>query len=232
MERKMKMTIILATAAAGLSFPAIAQPMGNPFGAGQTMRGEISRSLDGGRPAATRLRPMPLGVSISRPRLIENSGEPQSDSLGLVAAPKPQERGALPTNARGYDSAVAPADANRKASADAAGRENTAPQARLTAVLRQSGSQGLDADSPVAPWGVQVDGDFSKEKALGSYAQARQRFSAIIGDRPPVVISTILRWRGTRAFYQVRVAAPSRAAAVELCNRIHSAGGSCVVLRS
>jgi hypothetical protein len=48
----------------------------------------------------------------------------------------------------------------------------------------------------------------------------------------PKTLSTLLRNRGTRPFYQVRVGADTRAEADALCGRIRKAGGSCLVLRN
>jgi hypothetical protein len=45
-------------------------------------------------------------------------------------------------------------------------------------------------------------------------------------------LSSTLRSRGTRAFYQVRIGADTRPAADDLCNRIRRAGGACFVLRN
>lgn len=86
--------------------------------------------------------------------------------------------------------------------------------------------------SLLAPWGVQLAGNFSKERALASYARARQRHVAILSEVAPMVIGTRMRSRGTRAFYRVRIPAATREAATELCSRLHQAGAACVVLRS
>ncbi len=87
-------------------------------------------------------------------------------------------------------------------------------------------------ESPIAPWGVQLAGNFSKAVALASYARARERHAAILADVTPMVIGTRIRSRGTRAFYRVRIPAATREAANELCTRLHRAGGACVVLKS
>jgi len=91
---------------------------------------------------------------------------------------------------------------------------------------------GPIAQSPIAPWGVQVAGNFSKTRALAIYARARQRYAAILGDVVPMVIGTRFRSRGTSAFYRVRVPAPTRAAATAICNKLQAIGGACVVLKS
>ena len=84
----------------------------------------------------------------------------------------------------------------------------------------------------LAPWGVQLAGNFLKERALASYGRVRQRHASLLGDVAPMIIGTRLRSRGTRAFYRVRIPAASRGAAGGICARLHKAGGACVVLRS
>jgi hypothetical protein len=92
--------------------------------------------------------------------------------------------------------------------------------------------QGPVADSPFTPWGVQIAGNFSKDRALATYARARQRFGDVLEDVTPMVIGTRLRFRGTRAFYRVRIPAATREAAGEICGRLRKSGGACVVLKS
>jgi len=79
---------------------------------------------------------------------------------------------------------------------------------------------------------VQVAGNFSKAVALASYARARAQHASLLGDVTPMVIGTRLRSRGTNAFYRVRIPAATRAAAIDICSRLHKAGGACVVLKS
>lgn len=102
---------------------------------------------------------------------------------------------------------------------------------QLTASLRTLRSAPASlAEGPLAPWGVQLAGNFSKDIALASFSRARQAYSSILGEIRPMVIGTRVRWRGQRAFYRVRVPAVTRAAAHALCGRLRAAGGSCVVL--
>ena len=81
-------------------------------------------------------------------------------------------------------------------------------------------------------WGVQLAAGFDRNKALAMYARAIKRLSAVIGDQDPSLLSTVMRNRGTRAFYQVRIGADTRPAADDLCGRIRRAGGACFVLRN
>jgi len=81
-------------------------------------------------------------------------------------------------------------------------------------------------------WGVQLAAGFDRNKALAMYARAMKRLSAVIGDQDPSLLSSVMRSRGTGAFYQVRIGADTRPAADDLCNRIRRAGGACFVLRN
>jgi hypothetical protein len=82
------------------------------------------------------------------------------------------------------------------------------------------------------PWGVQLSAGFSRANALSSYARIEKRYAKILGGQDPTILSTRLRSRGPRAFYQVRVGAETRRGADQLCDRIRRAGGACMVLRN
>ena len=105
----------------------------------------------------------------------------------------------------------------------------------LTAELRRDRGDG-SGDSvelaPLAPWGVQLAGNFSKARALAAFERQGQRYAAVIGEVRPMIIGRLLRSRGTRPFDQVRLPAASRQVAEALCSRIQAAGGNCVALRS
>ena len=82
------------------------------------------------------------------------------------------------------------------------------------------------------PWGVQLAAGFSRDKALAMYARSMKRLSGVIGNRDPSLLSTLLRSRGTRPFYQVRIGTDTRNAADQLCGQIRKAGQACLVLRN
>jgi hypothetical protein len=81
-------------------------------------------------------------------------------------------------------------------------------------------------------WGVQLAAGFSKDNALAAYSRAMSRLGDVLHGHDPSILSTVLRNRGTRPFYQVRVGAETRAEANGLCGRIRGAGGACLVLRN
>lgn len=90
-----------------------------------------------------------------------------------------------------------------------------------------------DTDAGVtklAPWGVQLAGSFSKAAALAAFARAQHSYSSVLAGIQPMVIGTRLLSRGTRPYYRVRVAEPTRNAADLLCGKIERVGGACAVL--
>jgi len=83
-----------------------------------------------------------------------------------------------------------------------------------------------------SPWGVELSAGFSRDRVLAAYAGLVQRFGEILSGRDPSILTGILRSRGTRSFYPVRVGAETRAEATGLCARITHAGAACLVLRN
>lgn len=83
-----------------------------------------------------------------------------------------------------------------------------------------------------APWGVQIAASFSKGAALRAFARARHEYASVIGDMQPFVLGSVLRSRGWRPFYRVRLPAQTGGEARRLCARIQAVGGACAVLRS
>jgi hypothetical protein len=103
---------------------------------------------------------------------------------------------------------------------------------QITADIRRTEPSLIADTGPLAPWGVQLAGNFSKAIALATYVRVRRDFASVLGDGEPMVLGRRLRSRGARLFYQVRAPAPTRAAAEALCGKVIRAGGACVVLRS
>ncbi len=95
------------------------------------------------------------------------------------------------------------------------------------------GPQGSPVVSGLfAPWGVQISASFSKDSALRAFARARHDYASVIGDKTPFVLGSVLRSRGWRPFYRVRLPAQTGGEAKRLCDRIQAIGGACAVLRS
>lgn len=136
-------------------------------------------------------------------------------------------RGGLPAETRAYVRFVTAVDT---AASSPAAESCLAVTAELR---RDEGGFGALADfAPLAPWGVQLAGNFSKAVALAAFARSARRYVSVIGGERPMVIGRLLRSRGTRRFYEVRLPEPTRAAADVVCGRIRAVGGACIALRS
>jgi hypothetical protein len=108
----------------------------------------------------------------------------------------------------------------------------------LMALLRQAPNpfveqlqQHIDLVAASA-WGVQLSAGFARDRVLASYSNLAKRYGEVLAGHDPSIFSTVLRSRGTRPFYQVRVGAPTRPEATALCAKILHAGGACFVLRN
>jgi transglycosylase-like protein with SLT domain/sporulation related protein len=100
-----------------------------------------------------------------------------------------------------------------------------------------AGLRTTPAASPIvsgwfAPWGVQIAASFNRGAALRAYERVRHDFYSIVGGKNPFVLGSVVRSRGTRPFYRVRVPAQNRPEAEKICSALEAAGGACVVLRS
>ena len=149
---------------------------------------------------------------------------------------------AMPQETRNYVVAITGSTVEEWATAGKAGkmpdRVPTRSCRELMALLRRAPNPfvtQLEQHVKLAAaklWGVQLAAGFDRNKALATYARAMKRLAAVIGDQDPSLLSSVMRSRGTRAFYQVRIGADTRPAANDLCNRIRRAGGACFVLRN
>lgn len=105
--------------------------------------------------------------------------------------------------------------------------------AAVTAELQSGQGAGETAvASPLAPWGVQLSGNFSKHIALASFERAEQRYRTVLGDVRPMILGGVLRSRGWRPFYRIMIPEASRADADRTCRAIMTVGGACVALRT
>jgi hypothetical protein len=188
------------------------------------------------------------------PKSAEFLGElrDQFGNLGLAAAAynagprRVQEwlagSGYMPQETRNYVLAITASTVEAWANAGRSGKmPERAPAStcrELMALLKRAPNPfvaGLEQRITLAAaklWGVQLAAGFNRDKALAMYARAIKRLSGVIGDQDPSLLSSVMRTRGTRLFYQVRIGADTRLAADDLCNRIRRAGGACFVLRN
>jgi len=151
-------------------------------------------------------------------------------------------KGQMPYETRNYVSVITGATVDDWAAAGKGGKmpPNPPPTScrELMALLKRAPNPFVTqleqhvALSAAKLWGVQLAAGFDRNKALSMYARAIRGLSAVIGDRDPSLLSSVMRTRGFHAFYQVRIGADTRSEANDLCNRIRRAGGACFVLRN
>ena len=111
------------------------------------------------------------------------------------------------------------------------------PGQALPGLDRKSAHRARAGASPIvsglfAPWGVQISASFDKGSALRAFARAQHDYYRVIGNVTPFVLGSVLRSRGWRPFYRVRLPAQTGAEAKKLCDRLQAAGAACAVLRS
>ena len=98
--------------------------------------------------------------------------------------------------------------------------------------LSNAALQAPDAAVEWQPWGVQVAGNFSQSQALASYRAMQKRHPDVLGDREPLIVRKQNRSLGTRVMINVRIPAPTREAANDLCRQLRDEGAPCVVLKN
>ena len=79
---------------------------------------------------------------------------------------------------------------------------------------------------------MQLAGNFSQARALATYRNLQQRHPEVLGDRPPLIVRKRNLSLGPRPMVNVRVAAPTREAAADICRRLRDEGAVCVVLKN
>ena len=169
-------------------------------------------------------------------------------NLGLAAAaynagPGPVEawlarRRALPAETQAYVMIVTGYAAEAWASKSPPQLESSAATPEMGArcaeiaksmIERTRRRPDLTANPAWGPWGVQLAGSWSEGGVLAAYERLRRKYSAVLGDRLPLVLDG--RRRAGSPFL-VRVSEESRQAANALCAKLMAAGGACIVLRN
>jgi hypothetical protein len=149
----------------------------------------------------------------------------------------------LPAETRNYVMAITGMSVDDWAKATQAGGERHAQPAvanchDLVALLKRAPNLFVEELQErvnlvaASPWGVELSAGFSRERILAAYAALLKRLGEILSGHDPSILTNILRSRGTRPFYQVRVGAETRESANGLCAKIMHAGGACFVLRN
>jgi hypothetical protein len=147
-------------------------------------------------------------------------------------------RGGLPAETRAYVRIITGRGADEWSSPTPPSWEGAeiphgVPCAQLVNLMRSTPVRAASQGNPIwAPWGVQLAGNWSQGRVLASYEQLRRRYSSILGDHLPLVLSARGAGRGSAVRHLVRVGENSRQDADKLCGKLRSAGAACIVLRN
>ena len=93
-------------------------------------------------------------------------------------------------------------------------------------------TEPLTASGAWRPWGVHVSTAFSKSKALAWFGRLKQRHAAVLAEAEPFVLPQRNLSRGRRSLYMVQIGADSRTDAEQLCVKLRSDGGACIVQKN
>jgi hypothetical protein len=108
----------------------------------------------------------------------------------------------------------------------------TCTELTRTASLAPRNAASVETKTDWGPWGLQLAGNWSQAKALSDYKQLQKRFSSVLGDRAPMIIKSRMLGHGSASWYLIRVAESTQDRAKQLCSRLESIGGSCLVYRN
>ena len=154
-----------------------------------------------------------------------------------------EEDGALPFETQDYVFSITGLPADTWADPEPAAAASTTSEVKgcvelagLLGTETVTLSPAIEIEAATAPWGVQVAGNFSRDRAVAAYLSLQKRFPDLLAERAPMIVSGRMSGRmsgrGPRAFYRVRVPLETKSDAEALCAELKASGGSCIVLRS
>ena len=82
------------------------------------------------------------------------------------------------------------------------------------------------------PWGVLLAQDFSPAVAAAKFERTKGTFPALLDEEAMLLLTVRNPSFGPRPRHSAMIGRNSREAADELCQRLRTAGGSCVVVRN
>jgi hypothetical protein len=104
--------------------------------------------------------------------------------------------------------------------------------ARQSNQLVDASIRRVEAGVASPRWGMQLTAGFTESEAWTSYRSIQQRYAELIGDREPIVVPRRNLSFGNAMRYNIRVVDDDRIGLEQLCAKVLSAGGACLVLRN
>jgi Transglycosylase SLT domain len=143
----------------------------------------------------------------------------------------------LPGETRNYVAVITGWTADEWASpSPPANADTTIPQGvpctRLANLILAPKEKAQSIAAYVPRWGVEIAAHLSESKAWEIYRDVQKRYTALIGDREPIVLHKQIPGMGRARRYIITIADDDRAPLDKLCARLTAAGGACVVLRN
>jgi Transglycosylase SLT domain len=90
----------------------------------------------------------------------------------------------------------------------------------------------LGSQAEHASWALQLIGDPSENRAIAEYKTLQRKFSEFLANRPPIVLRNQVGAKGSAYWFRVRISEKTRGSATELCTKLRTRGGSCLVVRN
>ena len=143
----------------------------------------------------------------------------------------------LPGETRNYVAIITGWTADEWASANPPKTSETTiprgvPCTRLANLILAPKEQAQRMAAYVPRWGMQLTANWSESKAWATYRMIQKQYTALIGDREPIVIRSRGIGLGFAMRYNIRIADDDRAYLEKFCRKLIAAGGACVVLRN
>ena len=114
--------------------------------------------------------------------------------------------------------------------------ETTIPQGvpctRLANLILAPKEEAQRLAAYVPRWGMQLTANWTESKAWATYRMIQKQYTALIGDREPIVVRSRGIGLGSALRYNIRIADDDRAYLESFCRKLIAAGGACVVLRN
>jgi soluble lytic murein transglycosylase-like protein len=143
----------------------------------------------------------------------------------------------LPEETRNYVAIITGWTADEWASASPPKTSDTTipqgiPCTRLANLILAPKAEAQRIAAYVPRWGMQLTANWSESKAWATYRLIQKQYTALIGDREPIVIRSRGVGLGSAMRYNIRIADDDRTYLEKFCNKLIAAGGACVVLRN
>lgn len=172
--------------------------------------------------------------------LTDASGQPMP--INLAAVPGPEADASVETTASVPAGASAPLPPVKPSAPSAAAPSSgpldltaaaSQPQPAAPTEVASLPAAAQAAPAPVASGGagayVQLSSQRSEEAARSAFAALQRKFPSVLGSATVDIQKADLGSKGV--YYRARVGAPTRNAAVDLCEQLRSAGGDCLIAR-